>query len=906
MIHFVLALLTSIVLASGSVSAATYYVATNGNNSNNGTSESTPWLTIKKATDTMVAGDTTYVRGGTYNETARVRFNTPGTSAAPIKLLNYPGEAPILNCSGTSSSNQLGILIQNSLGYNRAMGWITVEGFEIRNCWDGIKMYNAHDAVFRRNWVHDNTNQGILGNGTRVLIERNIVNHNGPHATNPGSSFAQGVYLHGTNITIAHNVIYDTTGYGIQQNGSPSSYFTTTAHPSVEFSGAQNWIVVGNTLAYQKNRAGIVVWGDRCSGSRYENNIFYENYTAGASGNVQGIDCTSCINSTSLSIKNNHFYASGSGGQTGIHSTFTGIATISGNVTNVSAPAFVNGGSNALPVSPDFRLTASAPVNIALANEFPNNATNVVGAYKTVGTPTATITTNKITITFPMSTAVPIQNLTTAGVSTGCTGVNCPGSHSVSSVSRLVGTDTKVEVTLSGLASNACVSTNQTWTVSYASASGSWTGNDNIGVYPGSHQKIFSFTSLSVTNQCTGSGPPAPTASDIFYPMDDGSGTTVTDTAGGGSHATLVNGAGWAAGKTGTGVYIAGGTTQQMTIPAGSGINPTTQSMTWIVPVFIPTGQTNATNFVFGTEIGTDQRGYIAATNGTWKVGRQNINTITAGSSNLSVSEGWNHLCLRWDSTTDTVTLYKNGVVGTGGATGSYTSYTFPGNYEAPILGSGFPGTTSEVTYDDVQLFSSLQDCAALYAGWNASPAPIVGTLSQAAVQFQGVTLDSAGSPIVMGPSVQSIDVPAGGGVVLLFQVHCTNVADCALTSFKLVYDKNGANVWQHVPDTETTDGTWMWGLTTEANLNIGTRSTRLTGTCAVTTGATQITSAQTPSVDLPQDGCTVLAYIVRVNGVAGNYFDYKLRTEANADFTTYDQTARLRVVNPMSSGVGF
>ena len=53
---------------SNGVRAATYYVSTSGNDGNNGTSLSTPWRTINKAAQTMVAGDTVYVRGGTYRE----------------------------------------------------------------------------------------------------------------------------------------------------------------------------------------------------------------------------------------------------------------------------------------------------------------------------------------------------------------------------------------------------------------------------------------------------------------------------------------------------------------------------------------------------------------------------------------------------------------------------------------------------------------------------------------------------------------------------------------------------------------------------------------------------------------------------------------------------------------------
>ena len=46
-----------------SQTVATYYVAKNGSDSNPGI-ESQPWLTLKKAADTLAAGETVYVKAG--------------------------------------------------------------------------------------------------------------------------------------------------------------------------------------------------------------------------------------------------------------------------------------------------------------------------------------------------------------------------------------------------------------------------------------------------------------------------------------------------------------------------------------------------------------------------------------------------------------------------------------------------------------------------------------------------------------------------------------------------------------------------------------------------------------------------------------------------------------------------
>lgn len=884
--------------------ATTYYVATTGNNSNDGLTESTPKRTITHCVSLLVAGDTCLVRGGTYSTEGTIQFGVTGTAASPIRLANYPEETPIIDWGTRAVGDS--ILIQNANGFNQAMGWITVEGFEITNGYDGIKWYNLHNSIIRENNIHDNANQGILGNGgTQVLIEGNIIHENGPLGAST-SNKEHAIYAHGSYYTIKNNLIYGNQAYGIQQNGSATSVYSSTKHPSTDFAGANNWIVANNTFAYSRHRSGYVIWGSLCTNSRYENNIFYENNTNNSGSAANGIHFASSSGSTGLAIRNNHFYASGSGAtaSTSTSTTYPADLVSTGNVVNVSPPAFVNGGSNALPASPDFRLTARAPLDIALANEFLSNG--VVGAFQPPAAPTASITTNKITVTLPISAAVPVQGLSAAGISFSCTANVCPGSPAVSSVSRVVATDSQVEITFSGITSNACLSHADPVTISYASSSGTWIVNDNIGPYPGLHQKILSFTSISVTNQCTGSGPPGASAAHITYAMEDGTGTTVSDTSGNALHGTTSGT--WVSGKTGFGIKVAGGTTQQTTIPYGSGIDPTTQSMTWVVPVFIPAGQTSVTRYLFGPEIGASQRGYFGAQSDTWRVARQGTSISAAGASNLAVVEGWNYVCGTWNATTDTVTLTNNGVTGTGGATGSYTSYTFSTNFEFPMIGTNLHQTVPEATFDDVQVFTSVQDCAALYAAWNAPPPPAAGTLKQAAIRFGGVVLDTAGSPIVLGSLSHGISVPKRGGAVILFEIKCNAGTDCDQTAFKLVYLKKGATTWQQVPNTETADGTWMWGVSTEAHLNNGLRSTSLTGACTMQTGATLMTADQVPSLALAQNTCTVLAYIVHVDGMAGvDYFDYKLIMQNGLDLPGgYDEIARIHVVNPMGGGAGY
>jgi len=77
--------------------ATNYYVATTGDDSNNGTTLGTPFKTIQKAADVAVAGDIVNVRAGTYRE--QVVPKNSGTAGAEITYQPYNNETVII--SGT-------------------------------------------------------------------------------------------------------------------------------------------------------------------------------------------------------------------------------------------------------------------------------------------------------------------------------------------------------------------------------------------------------------------------------------------------------------------------------------------------------------------------------------------------------------------------------------------------------------------------------------------------------------------------------------------------------------------------------------------------------------------------------------------------------------------------------------
>jgi Right handed beta helix region len=345
--------LASVLFQTAAVYAATYYVAPTGSNSHPGT-EKQPWQTVAHAVNTMVAGDTTYVRGGTYNEGV-ISFKQSGTAAAPIKLLNFPGEAPRIHCIDHSRIHRINIF--NGNGSRFPIGWITIEGFEIEHCYNGIKWYNLHDSVIRRNWIHDaRDGSGIVGAGSlRVVLDRNVFSHNA--ITDTTGTGGHGIYINGSYVTVTNNIFYDNRGYNIQLNGSSSAAYDSAKYATAEFANSNNWVIANNTIAYARQFSGLVIWGTYCNNTLVENNIFYENSIEGVFPNGINFVSTKC---TGNIIRNNLHHASGSGGTAflGIGATeglnYTQSGNISGNPLFVNAPA-------TLPASPNFALTERSP-----------------------------------------------------------------------------------------------------------------------------------------------------------------------------------------------------------------------------------------------------------------------------------------------------------------------------------------------------------------------------------------------------------------------------------------------------------------------------------------------------------------------------------------------------------------
>jgi hypothetical protein len=274
-----IALAVTILVDVMTARAGTLHVSPDGDDTRSGASES-PLRTIQRAAELVRAGDTVLVRAGVYK--GHVMLRTSGEPEKPIVFRNAPDEKPVVDGEGRGR-----IELQSHEGWRKPIGWVTVEGFEVRNGWDGIKFYNAHHIVLKGNYIHDNANQGILGNGHHVRIEGNVIARNGFKPDNEKSNKEHGIYATGTDFTILNNVIHSNRAYGIQVAGYP---YKPESHAGPEFAGAHRWLISHNTIALQENRAGIVLWQEDSTDCVIQGNILYRNAVRLGDGDCQGID----------------------------------------------------------------------------------------------------------------------------------------------------------------------------------------------------------------------------------------------------------------------------------------------------------------------------------------------------------------------------------------------------------------------------------------------------------------------------------------------------------------------------------------------------------------------------------------------------------------------------------------
>ncbi|RJS73797.1 hypothetical protein CW714_02500, partial [Methanophagales archaeon] len=242
----------------GVVSAADYYVATWGSDSNNGTSLDAPWQHPSYATQQAKAGDTIYLMDGVWHN-EYISFANSGTKGNPIVMTAYNG-TPTLIGSGTGQGISIvdqayitidGITIEN---YDNAIygecpsGKSKIRNIEILNCkikncndisiWirsinstydipnlnitnntitdskcSAMYLIHIKDSIIKNNYIENILGEGCMGIGIgyyfdNTIIENNYLTKIATYAISGGS--------HSDNNIVRNNTIENISGRGIR------------------------------------------------------------------------------------------------------------------------------------------------------------------------------------------------------------------------------------------------------------------------------------------------------------------------------------------------------------------------------------------------------------------------------------------------------------------------------------------------------------------------------------------------------------------------------------------------------------------------------------------------------------------------------------------------------------------
>ncbi len=141
---------------------AEYYITPNGSNTNDG-SVGGPWGTFDFAFNQLMAGDTLFVGGGSYDINSRLRIQNGGTQAAPINIWAVPGDPPILDFDSmtTSWGSSSGRGIQIDEGAN----WLHIKGLTIQNARDNGIWSGANHGTFEQTVTRWNGDSGLQLSG---------------------------------------------------------------------------------------------------------------------------------------------------------------------------------------------------------------------------------------------------------------------------------------------------------------------------------------------------------------------------------------------------------------------------------------------------------------------------------------------------------------------------------------------------------------------------------------------------------------------------------------------------------------------------------------------------------------------------------------------------------------------
>lgn len=352
--------------------ASSYYVATNGSDSNPGTIDQ-PFLTLAKGFSALAPGDTLYIRGGTYTM-QRVDVTSSGTASAYKSVRNYPGETVIFDGQNTTDPSINGCSVKFA-----SVSYWNISGITMKN-WIcvGVYLSNASYINISDMIIYDVNNpyevsanpygsEGIMGEGSAYINVSNSEIYNvgvSSPQSRKDAHVDHGVYLgyNSNHWNFYYNRIHDTIGCGIQfyageshrmDGGSYSNiynnlFYNNTMSGVLLSDNAQSYIV-NNTFC--GNGENDLEYYSHVTYARVYNNIFGTNFSSG-SYHIWWTDSTSKNNSIDY---NSYRVASQTAYKGSTSYSFSGWQRIGYDTHGVSGnPSFMN------EIAKDFRVHGSS------------------------------------------------------------------------------------------------------------------------------------------------------------------------------------------------------------------------------------------------------------------------------------------------------------------------------------------------------------------------------------------------------------------------------------------------------------------------------------------------------------------------------------------------------------------
>ena len=913
MIVWRLALAVLVVLVAAPVQATTYYVATTGNDGNSCAAAQntvTPKLTLQGGVGCLAGGDTLVVKAGTYTN-QRIFNPPPGTATQYTVIMgDQAGSRPIISPVGSSSGINRGFECSGSACHH-----IEFRYFEIINAYNWVKLSGSdtigfpHHVTIADNVMHDSTNVGILGvsSGSGFLGGDHLITGNELYRAGAlGTSTSVGfntIYNPGNRSVVEYNVFHNSQ-HGIAIWGSGLTLENVTVRNNIFYDMARS-----NLDTWQTVKGKIIHVSTGGTGHQIYNNIMYRSCDTSQDNGIILHNYGGTI--TNVKIYNNTMYGFTGASSTaiwigtplttpntvqvwnnivlnaglGIRDFSTGALDARNNLTSGTASAiFTNSSTYDLTLK-----SGSAAINGGTSStgfSFCGSAPDQ-GAFETLAVTAASIKGNTLDVTV-CNAYPPIQPLGTW--TPACTGSGC-GTPVTAGMPAVVGGGL-VRITVNGITGGSCAA-GQTWTIS---ASGS--NSDSVLIGATANQSLHTVTNFPVdSSACDGTGgggsPGGPVAEYRFE-------SNLNDSSGNANHAIGSANISYAASKYGTGVQFTAGVNSYVDTGLLSGHNPSTDHL--VVAFGIRITQLGVRRAVAGLSIGTNQRFYIRrnSTN-VWDLATQAVTSLPG--TEFPVVTGDTHVCVKFNPTTDTATLYINGQAGTisGVSVQNYTSFVFASTLRFG-LPSGFETILSgNDVIDQAFVYTADVSCTDLYTAWE--PTVTAATAVQKAHQWQGVyTLGGVAEN--RGSADAQRTVVRGGLAALMVQIDNTTGGTIVVQP-RVRYNINGGEFINVVPDFPTADGISYYGTAASSILNSGLADGPITGALAHTDGITLTTSLAIPTITMANNSSYTLRGIYSINAAIGDVVCFKVYDQSGSVLASYTPGAGacLTVISPQASG---